>query len=70
MSLRLSGIISQPIFVAVYYLEAGQIKYPAWQDTLATGAYTNRQMRQDFYSREEVELQVTSAPGTTGSLTL
>ena len=70
LTLRASGTISQPVFVAVYYLEAGQPTYPALQDTLAAGTYTDWQMRQDFYSQEEIELQVTAAPGTTGSLTL
>lgn len=70
LTLRVNGTISQPVFVAVYYLQAGQPTYPAWQDTLAAGTFTDWQMRQDFYSREEVELQVTGAPATTGSLTL
>jgi hypothetical protein len=70
MTLRASGTISQPVFLAVYYLKAGQPTYPALQDTLAAGTYTGWQVRQDFYSREEVELQVTGAPGATGSLTL
>lgn len=70
MTLRVSGTISQPVFITVYYLEAGQLKYPALQDTLAAGDYTDRQMRRDFYSREEVELQVTGAPRATGSLSM
>lgn len=70
MTLRASGTISQPVFVAVYYLEAGQPTHPALQDTLAAGTYTGWQMSQDFYSQEEIELQVTAAPGTTGSLIL
>lgn len=70
MTLRASGNISQPVFVAVYHLTAGLPTYPALQDTLAAGTHTDWQIRRDFYSQEEVELQVTAAPGTTGSLTL
>ncbi|MBD2703905.1 hypothetical protein IC229_24890 [Spirosoma sp. BT702] len=70
MTLRITGTINRPVALSVYYLEAGQPRYPALQDTLAAGTYTDRQLSQDFYSREEVELQVTGFPGTTGSLTM
>jgi hypothetical protein len=70
LTLRASGTISQPVFLSVYYLDAGKPTYPALQDTLAASTYTDWQIRQDFYSREEIELQVTGAPGTTGSLAL
>ncbi|GAB3755912.1 hypothetical protein [Spirosoma pomorum] len=70
ITLRASGTISKPVFVTVFYVQAGRPTYPALQDTLAAGTYTDWQIRQDFYSREEIELQVTGAPGTTGSLTL
>lgn len=70
MTLRISGTVNRPVTLAVYYLESGKPTFSALRDSLTAGTYTNRQLSQDFYSREEVELQVTGAPGTTGSLNI
>lgn len=70
MTLRTTGTVSQPVKLAVYYLGADLQRYPALQDSLTAGTYKDHQITQDFYSTEEVELRVISAPGTTGSLSI
>lgn len=67
MTLQINGTINQPVVLSVYQL-SGQTRYPVLQDSLPAGTYTNRILKQDFYSRDQVELQVSGSSTTTGSL--
>ncbi len=67
MTLRVSGTVDRPVVLSIYQL-SGQSRYPVLTDSLPAGTHTNRSLRQDFYSRDEVELQVSGSPATTGSL--
>lgn len=70
MTLWVTGTVDRAVTLSVYYLEAGKPTYPVLRDSLNAGTYVDHQLSQDFYSRDEVELQVTGAPGTTGSLNI
>ncbi len=68
LTIRVSGTISQPVALAVDYLNPGGA--PVRRDTLAAGTYADKIFRGDFYSKEQVQLLVTGTPGTVGSLTI
>lgn len=67
--LRVNGTIDRPVVLSIYQL-SGQVRYPVLQDSLPAGTYVNRSLRQDFYSRDQVELLVSGSSITTGSLTI
>ena len=68
--LRVNGAISRPVVLTVNLLTVNQVRQFARRDTLAAGAYVDKDFGGDFYSKEETELVVTGAPGTTGSLSI
>lgn len=70
LTLRVTGTVSQPVTLAVDQLAADRKRYPVRRDTLAAGTYADKYLGGDHYSKESIELVVTAAPGTTGSLTI
>ena len=70
LRLRVDGSISHQVILSVDQLTNGSSREAVRRDTLAAGTYTNKYFGGDYYSSDELELIITSAPGTTGSLTI
>lgn len=68
LTLRVNGSINKPVALAVNYLDSGRSSVR--RDTLAAGTYTDKTFRDDFYSKDQIELTVIGTPGTTGALTI
>lgn len=70
LKLRVDGSINQQVILAVDQLSNGANRQVVRRDTLAAGTYTNRYFSGDYYSKDNLELTITAAPGTTGALTI
>ncbi|GAB3281390.1 hypothetical protein GCM10027347_57010 [Larkinella harenae] len=68
LTLRISGTINGPVWLAVDQLEGNQGRYAIRRDTLKAGTYTGTSLTGDYYSNQATELLITGEAGTTGNL--